>query len=139
MMGVTREEEIIFQGYLLQDIIKAQESLYVSNSTCDLGGLECMVTFDFGRDVLDRILKALPASQDAQIRTALSRMPYIIDVDAKIRVYWKARLGEPIQGANEEYIPMIVTKVLKIEYDPSLTVGPPDPAAVQAGVPRLQT
>jgi len=65
-------------------------------------------------------------------------MPYSIDTDAKIRIHWKARLGEPIQGPHEEFIPMIVTELIKAEYDPSLTVGPQDPAAVKAGIPRLQ-
>ncbi len=137
-MGITCEEEIAFEGCLLQDIIKSAESYYAANSTCDVGGLECMITFDFGEDVLDAIYKALPSAQATQIRTALARMPYHIDIDVKVRVYWKAHLGETIQGPREEFIPMIVTEVLKVEYDPSLTVGPQDSAAAQAGVPRLQ-
>jgi hypothetical protein len=137
-MGVTLEEEIAFEGLLLQHLVKAAESYYVVNSSFNIGGLECMATFDFGQDILDMILQALPAPQTAQIRTALTRMPYSIDVDAKVRIHWAASLGEPIQGPHEEYIPMIVKELFKIEYDPSLTVGSQDPAAVQAGVPRLQ-
>lgn len=137
-MGATHEKEILFVGLLLEDVIKSNESLYVANSICNIGILECMTTFDFGEDVLHTILTALPAPQRAQICTALSRMPYNIDVDAKIRVHWKAHLGEPVQGANEQFIPMVVTGVLKVEYDPSMTLGPPDPTAIQAGVPRLQ-
>ncbi len=137
-MGITPQEEIVFEGFLVQHLAKSAESYYIASSTCNIGGLECMATFDFGQDVLDRILQALPAPQTAQFRTALSRMPYSIDVDAKVRILWAARLGNPIQGPHEEFIPMIVTELFKVEYDPSLTVGPQDPAAVQAGVPRLQ-
>jgi hypothetical protein len=136
--GITTDEEIAFEGFLLQMLTRSAESLYIANSTCNIGGLECMVSFDFGKDVLDAILAALPSRQSEQIHTALSRMPYSIDVDAKIRIHWKARLGEPIQGSNEEFIPMIVTELFQVDYDPSLTVGPPDPRAVQAGVSRLQ-
>lgn len=116
-MGVTCEEEIAFPGFPLQQLTRTADGYYIANSTCNIGGLECMITFDFGQEALDMILKALPASQASHIRTALTRMPYAIDVDAKVRIHWNARLGEPIQGPYEEFIPMIVTKLVKAEYD----------------------
>jgi hypothetical protein len=137
-MGITGEEEIDFRGFLLQDLIKSEESYYVANSSCNIGGLECIATFDFRQDTLDIILEELPAPQTAQIRGALSRNPFSIQLDAKVRIHWAARLGELIQGQHEEFIPMIVTKLFKVEYDPSLTLGPQDPAAVLAGVPLLR-
>jgi hypothetical protein len=137
-MGVTCEQEIPFEGFLLQLLSKSAWSHYVANSTCNIGGLECMCTFDFGQDALELILKALPQPQTAQIRTALTRMPYSIDLDAKVGIHCKARLGELVRGPHEEFIPMIMTALFKVDYDPSKTVGPQDPEAVHSSLQRLQ-
>ncbi len=137
-LGVTREEEIGFRGLLLQQLTKSREGIYVANSSCTIGSLQCMATFDFGQSVLDIILKALPVHQATQVVNALSGLPCSIDLDAKVRVDWNAHLGEKLEGPYEEFIPMVVTKIVKVEYDPCLTIGAQDPAAVAARVPRLQ-
>jgi hypothetical protein len=137
-MVFTSNDDFLFKGCLLQLTNKATESLYVSQSTCAIGAKEFMISFDFGQDVLDAILNALPESQSVQIRTALARMPYSIDLDAKVRVHWRAHLGETTQAPYETFIPMVVTELLNTEFDPSLTVGARDPAAIQAGVVQLK-
>jgi|GEM_PF-5633440 len=65
-------------------------------------------------------------------------MPYTIDVDAKILIDCYARLGDVVKGLHEDYVPLIVTDLLKVQYDPISTLGPPDSQATQAGVCRLQ-
>jgi Type I restriction enzyme R protein N terminus (HSDR_N) len=137
-LGVAHDEEIMFEGYLLQLIARSRESLYTSIATCNLGGLECMISFDFGDDVLKAILAALPMPQAVQVRSQLFGYPYAIDTDAKVRVTWTARLGEQVKGPHEEFVPLIVTAIGKVEYDPTLSVGPEDPAAVNDGVQRLR-
>jgi hypothetical protein len=137
-LGVTRDEHILFEGYLIQHIARSREGLYVAQSTCNLGGLECLISFDFGNDVLQAILAALPKPQAAQVRSQLFAHPYSIDTDAKIRVTWTAQLGELVKGPHEEFVPMIVLTVCKVEYDSMSTVGPQDLAAVAAGIQRLR-
>lgn len=137
-LGVTRDEHVLFEGYLLQLIARSREGLYTAQSTCNLGGLECMISFDFGDEVLQAILAALPTPQAAQVRSQLFAHPYSIDTDAKVRVTWKAQLGELVKGPHEEFVPLLVSEVGKVEYDPTLSVGPEDMAAISAGVQRLR-
>jgi hypothetical protein len=137
-LGVARDEQILFEKYLLQLIARSREGLYTSQAACNVGGLECLISFDFGDDVLRAILAALPEPQAAQVRSQLFAHPYALDTDAKVRVTWTARLGELVKGPHEEFVPLIVTAVNKVEYDPTLSVGPEDPAAVSAGVQRLR-
>ena len=137
-LGVTRDERILFKNYLLQLIARSREGLYTSQATCNVGGLECLINFDFGDDVLQAILAVLPERQAAQVRSQLMAHPYCIDADAKVRVTWTAQLGEVVKGPHEQFVPLIVVEVGKVEYDPTLSVGPEDPAAVSAGVQRLR-
>jgi hypothetical protein len=137
-IGAAVGDELVFNGFLLQQIDKSEESLFVAHSTCNVGGLDCMVAFDFKKDQVDALLGRIPRPQATQIIMALGRRPFGICLDGKIRVFLKARLGAAIQGPHEQFAPMAVSQVLGVEYDPSQTLGPLDQAAVEAGVPILQ-
>ena len=136
--GIGIDEQILLEGYFLQSLHKSTDDIFVAQSTCNYQGRGYLITLDFSLKMLEAVLNAIPAPQASQIRHALARHPFAIDLDCRINVSCGTLLAQLLRGPHEDYIPLEVTDLLKVEYDPAATIGVRDPDAVAAGVPLLR-
>ena len=84
--GIGIDEKILLEGYFLQSLQKSTDDIFVAQSTCNYQGHEYLITLDFSLKMLEAVLDAIPAPQTLQIRHALARHPFAIDLDCKIKV-----------------------------------------------------
>ncbi len=137
-LGLANAEEFYFHGHFLQQLDKSGDGYFIAHSTSEICKVDCMLTLDLKQDSYESILAGLPVSQASQIRLAMSRAPYKIDLDGKVIVNCRAKLGNEIRGPHETFIPFDVFEICDVSFNESITLGNPDFDAVSQGIPRLQ-
>jgi len=111
----------------LQMIMKAEDDLYVANTTTDLDGTEYMVTLDLSEAKYLELLSKLPREVAESIASAIRKAPFQSYLAGKVIVTVSGTFGEPTEGAYEEFIPIVVGDVSSALFDPSVELHPYEP------------
>lgn len=108
----------------LQSVMRAEDDLYVFNTTTNAGDIECLVTLDMTEAQFRELLSHLPAEVASPIDSAMRRAPYQLALDGKILLTCSGHLSEVVTGAYEEFAPIRVSEISKVVYDPSVKLSP---------------
>lgn len=126
-LGLQKEVIQHFVLHHLQMIMKAEDDLYVANTTTDLDGAEYMVTFDFSENVYQELLSKLPKEVGESIAAAMRRAPFQAYLAGKVIVTVSGVFGELTEGAYEEFIPIVLGEVVSAQFDPTVELYPYEP------------
>lgn len=122
--GFTQEQDFIFVEYFLQDIIKVEDDLYTASAGHDEpDGNKLFVSFDFNKQIFDELMSRLPEQFSNSICDALCRQPFRIEVDCKIILSCNSKLGEITQGSFEKFVPLVITEIIDVFFDPNSECG----------------
>ena len=91
-----------------------------------LNGLKCLVSFDYGKEVFEQMMRALPEQISVQIRDSLKRQPYRAELAGKVIVACKGTLGEVTVGAYEKFVPIVISDILDVVYDSTVVLDEPE-------------
>ena len=112
----------------LQFIMVAEDDLYVFNTTTSAGDLECL----YGPRYIRRAVPGTPCRVSQQtwfnlLSVAMKRAPYQIVLDGNILLSCAGHLSEVTKGAYEEFVPIRVSAISKVVYDPTVKLFPYEP------------
>jgi len=115
--GVTKDIELVFVDYYLQEITKVSELLFTSSSHHQEDDRDLCVSFDYSRDILTDIITGIPEDYATELKEGLQNQPFRFRVDAKICISCRGRLGDTITGAYEQFVPVIVDEIMDVSFD----------------------
>lgn len=118
--GIKSHVALVFVGYYLQDINKVEENLYTSASSHEEGGRDFIVSFDYNSRILEQMLAAIPSDVSTRIRDQLTRQPFKIELEGKIRSTLRGTLGDLTEGVFEFFVPIKVSEVSDVVFDPDM-------------------
>jgi hypothetical protein len=95
------------------------------------------VSIDFHPRFLDPMLAGLPTSLAAQFRNALDRAPFQAAAEMVIEFDAELTLGDEVDNGTEQFIPLVVRKVLASRFNHSPDCPPA--ADLPRGVFRLRS
>jgi Type I restriction enzyme R protein N terminus (HSDR_N) len=111
----------------LQSVMRAEDDLYVFNTTTSAGDIECLVTLDMTAVQYQELLSELPPEVAAPISAAMKRAPYQMALDGKIMLTCSGHLSDVTRGAYEEFAPIRVSEISKVVYEPTAELSPYEP------------
>lgn len=118
-----KEDLIVFTyDFYWHDIIRVEDRLYTSSSTCLNGDIDCIVSFDYSDKIYESLLTQLPPDIATAIRDSLQRQPYRIDLGGKLIVSSGGLLGKVTKGQYEQFVPIVLNEILSIHYDPGVVL-----------------
>ena len=117
--GIRGETDLIFVDYYLQDIIRVRDDLYTSSSCHEEDGREYCVSFDFNAQLLSDILKRVPEDFSQELHEQLGQQPFLADIDGKICLTCRGRLGELTTGAFEQFVPIELEEITEVSFFPN--------------------
>lgn len=123
-MGVSAGTLQLFVLHHLQSVMRAEDDLYVFNTTTNAGDLECLVTLDMTKVQFQKLLSLLPVEVAEPIDSAMRRAPYQLQLDGKILLTCAGHLSDVVAGAYEEFAPIKVSEISKVGYDPAVQLTP---------------
>ncbi len=122
--------QIIACPHHIQSVMKAEDDLYVFNTTTKVGDVEYLVTLDMLASHYNELLSLLPTHVANSISTAMKRAPFQMQLEGKILLTCVGELSEVIEGAYEEFASIRVSEINNVVYDPSVTLLPYKPRKV---------
>lgn len=114
----------------LQFVMRAEDDLYVVNTTTNAGDLECMVSLDMSASHYQQLLNQLPEEVASPIAVAMKRAPFQMPLDGKILLSCAGTLSDVIDGEYEQFAPIVVSEITEVVYDPTVQLKPYDPKKV---------
>jgi hypothetical protein len=114
LKGTPQKKLIIYPSFTITEIAVVGLGRYCTNMVQEMNGSLFFGTFDFGDDVLGRILtRASDRTKDIVIGTLTQDPESVrrIPVTHPINVGIGAVLGNPQQGIDEAFIPFVITEV----------------------------
>lgn len=123
-MGLSKDVEQHFVLHHLQMLMKAEDDLYVATTSTGLGGVEHIVTLDMPKSLYEQLLSKLPSDVSAGIADAMKRNPFQANLAGKVIVSGSGRPGDLTVGAFEEFVPLIVSRIVDVEYDAHFELQP---------------
>lgn len=111
----------------LQSVMRAEDDLYVFNTSTNAGDMECLVTLDMSAAQYQELLSKLPVEIAGPISAAMKRAPYQMALDGKIMLTCSGHLSDLTEGAYEEFAPIRVSEISKVVYDPTVLLSPYEP------------
>ncbi len=88
------------------------------------GEVEYIVTLDFSAELYGELLSMLPAEVADYIRDSLGRAPFRADIGGKVLLTCSGYLDEVTKGAYEEFVPIRVSTIEDVQFDPSVSLTP---------------
>ncbi len=116
-IGITKDIQLIMPGVQLNLFGKVTEELYTAGANCDFTDEPHCVSFDFNSSLLPAILKGIPQPIAEQFSNALFRAPFQAAAELAIELDIAVHLGEKTQGRDEEFIPLIIEKVMESRFN----------------------
>jgi len=123
-MGMQVGTQQIFIRHYLQSIMKAEDDLYVFQTTTDVGGQNSIVALDASVKEYQQFLSLLPAAAAAEISSILKRAPFQAMVNGKVTFSCAGTLGDVVQGEYEQFAPVIVTEITEAFIDQNIELTP---------------
>jgi hypothetical protein len=123
-LGVKPGTLQIIVLHYLQSIMRAEDDLYVLNTTTIAGDVEYLVTLDIAAPQFRDLLSHLPPEVASPIEAAMRRAPYNVTLGGKILLTCAGHLSDVVKGAYEEFAPIRVSEITKVIYDPTVQLSP---------------
>ena len=117
-MGMLPGSEVIMLAAQLGLFAKVSDKLCSATVNTELAGKVHCVTFDFTPEKLPLLIAGLPVELRDQFSSALSRAPFQAGADLCLEVDIRTVLGEPIDVANETFVPLLINEVLGSRFNP---------------------
>ena len=111
----------------LQSVMRAEDDLYVFNTTTSVGDLEYLVTLDMSAALFNELLSGLPSHVADPISFAMKHAPYQMALDGKILITCAGHLSNVTECAHEEFAPIVVSEISKVIYDATVQLTPYEP------------
>ena len=125
-VGLPTGSSIAFPDCFVQSFAKVSDELFTASASMEVNGEDkYIVSFDFSPSILEEILKPLPDEETSRIRTALRHQPFQALPEGKVVVELSGTIGEPTVGTYEEFVPILVTKVVSSRFDPTIVLTKP--------------
>lgn len=118
--GVRVDSLVIVPKAYWQFVCRVEDDLYTACAGCMHGDIDCLMSFDFDKNILDLILSSLSDAVASNIAAALKRQPYHIALDGKVVVGCSGSLGRPKRGEHEEFVPIVISQITKSTFDPEI-------------------
>jgi hypothetical protein len=83
---------------------RVSDELFTASSNVDIGEGPFAASFDFGRELFNKLLAILPARQSELLRKNLTRQPYLVQISREdpVIVHVRAKLGVTVQRNKDE-------------------------------------
>lgn len=103
-MGFLPTMTMHFPLVALYGFGRVSDELFTASSNVDFGEGPFAASFDFSRELLEKLVAFIPARQAELLRARLTRQPYLAHLpkDDPIVVHIKAKLGGTLQRNKEE-------------------------------------
>ena len=122
--GFKRDVIQVFIQHHLQTFMRVTDDLYTVCTTTMGGDVEYLVTLDIPTHLCKEMLLLLPNKVSESIASDLSRAPFTAELSGKVLLTCSGYLGEITQGDYEEFVPIKVTEISEVFYDPEVTLTP---------------
>jgi type I restriction and modification enzyme subunit R-like protein len=122
--GFRRETLQVLVLHHLQTVARVEEDLYTVCTTTMVADGDYMVSLDLSAELCREMLSRLPKEVSEAINSTLSRAPFQADLAGKVLLTCSGYLGNVTQGAFEEFVPIAVSEISDVVFDPSVTLTP---------------
>jgi hypothetical protein len=110
--GVTIDGVQYFVPMGIHDIMMFSIGNYTSFSVIDNESEQQMgASIDYTQDQYEQILSIISEEKQKEIKNALAKQPYNVQLKHPIQAVLETRIGELQHGKYEDFIPFVVTKV----------------------------
>jgi hypothetical protein len=123
--GYSTELRQFFYGFPLDHITETGAGQFTTMQNRLSEGVEYAMSLDFGSQILADILSLSPRAIADFLAGELSQvasLPRNIEFPRAVSMDFEAKLGRLQKGLHEEFVPFVITRVLRIQ-DPM----PPNP------------
>jgi hypothetical protein len=124
-MGLASGSRMTMFGVALNTFGRMSDQLYTASANTELGPGEHCVSFDFAAELLPAVVSGLPEVLASQFVSALNRAPFQASAGLAIELDIDAVLGEVTVGRDEEFVPIVIKRVLASRFNPAPTVDEP--------------
>jgi len=121
--GVPQKTALIYNSWEIDDLAVVGRGHYCTTRVQPMDGNLYCATFDFGSDILEKILARAPAATGTLVARSLADDPENarhLPIPNPINVGIVATLGNLQEGLHELFIPLVVTEVFGA--DPTATL-----------------
>jgi hypothetical protein len=122
--GYKRETLQVFVSHHLQTLARVTDDLYTVCTTTMPGDVEYIANFDLTAQFCHEMLSRLPPEISEEIESVLSRAPFQVDLGGKVLLTCSGYLGEVTRGLFEEFVPIVISEIIDVDFDPSVTLEP---------------
>ncbi|MGD0060818.1 MAG: hypothetical protein ABSD58_15485 [Verrucomicrobiia bacterium] len=122
--GFRREAIQIFVLHHLQTLMRVTDELYTVSTTTMYGDIEYLVSLDLSAELCSQMLSRLSPEISEPIAKALRRAPFQVDLCGKVLLSCSGHLGEVTKGAEEEFVPVTVSEIGEVRFDPEAVLTP---------------
>jgi hypothetical protein len=118
--GVGKDVFISFLDCPLKNLDKVRDNAFTATADHYSGGVDYLVSLDFDQRNLRKLLSFLPVRVADELREGLGRQPFQMALFGSIIISCHGRLRERVNGAFEDFVPIIVEDVIAAYADPTL-------------------
>lgn len=118
-LGLAVNAELIMIGVRLGMFARQSADLYSATVNTEFAGINHCVSFDFKPELLTHLVAGLPGVLRDQFLSALAHAPFQAGADLCVEVDLRTHLGEPIEGENETFVPLIIDDVFGARFNPT--------------------
>lgn len=122
-LGLEERVTVMMYGVRLGLFGQVTADLYTASANTMVGAIEHCVSFDFKAKLLPDVVKGLPKPLAEMFRSALMRAPFQADAGLAIELDVAVKLGKLTNGRDEEFIPLVIDKVLGSRFNPARVDG----------------
>jgi hypothetical protein len=134
-LGLAPDATVTMLGVRLNFFSWLSDKLITASSGCHFVDRLYMASFDFAPELLAPMIDGLPPPLAEAFRSALSCYPFQAYADLLIEVDLDMKFGDPVNGKEELFVPLVITKVFGSRLNPELV---PDHQTYPSEVFRLK-
>lgn len=122
-LGLAKHAKIVMLGMQLNLFGRVNDELITASANTLFAEKEHCVSVDFHPRFLDTILSGLPPQLATQFKGALNRAPFQAAAEMVIELDAEMTLGDEVDNGNEQFVPLVVRKVLASRFNHSPDCG----------------
>ena len=135
-IGFDQSSILVLIGARLNLFALLDKNTITATSNIIFGSEPHCVSFDFSTGLLDKVLSGIPSLLAEEFKNALHRQPFQAAAGLAIEIDIEARLGDAIKVEHEEFMPLMITKILGSRLNTEPIVD--DPGDIPAHVYKLR-
>ncbi len=125
--GLNKDAELIFLQKHLQYLEMYELGKYTGSTATMLGDLDCFISLDMEAMHVNALLSNLPKEISDIYKNQLGRAPFCAEMQGKVILSCRGKLGEIIKGKSEDFVPVNVEEIISVEYDESVILDDYNP------------